>query len=129
MQLAAFCKRMIATDTGTLILSALSLVALHSATNGQYGFHRDELATLDDARFLDWGYVVYPPITPFIARVSLTFFGPSMIGLRFFAALAVGIAMVMTGLMARELGGTRRAQLVAAWAAVIAGQALSFGYL
>jgi hypothetical protein len=46
---------MIATDTGTLILSALSLVALHSATNGQYGFHRDELATIDDARFLGWG--------------------------------------------------------------------------
>jgi len=28
---------------------------LHTLTNGQYGFHRDELATLDDARFLDWG--------------------------------------------------------------------------
>jgi hypothetical protein len=47
---------MIATDTGALILSALSLVALHSATNNQYGFHRDELATIDDARFLGWGY-------------------------------------------------------------------------
>ena len=48
MRLTAVCKRMIATDTGTLILSALSLVALHCATNGQYGFHRDELATIDD---------------------------------------------------------------------------------
>ena len=52
MRLTAVCKRMIATDTGTLIVSALSLVALHSATNGQYGFHRDELATIDDAPFL-----------------------------------------------------------------------------
>ena len=69
MRLTAVCKRMIATDTGILILSALSVVALHTATNGQYGFHRDELATLDDARFLAWGYVVYPPVTPFIARV------------------------------------------------------------
>src|SRR5499427_5202431 len=129
MRLAAVCKRMIATDTGALILSALALVALHSATNNQYGFHRDELATLDDARFLDWGYVVYPPITPFIARVSLTLFGPSMIGLRFFGALAVGIAMVMTGMMAREIGGSRRAQLVATWAAATAGPAVSFGYL
>src|SRR5215813_5292059 len=129
MRLTAVCKRIIATDTGILILSALSVVALHTATNGQYGFHRDELATLDDARFLGWGYVVYPPVTPFIARVSLTLFGASMIGLRFFAALAVGIAMVLTGLMAREIGGGRRAQLVAAWAAVIAGPAVSFGYL
>src|SRR5215468_10657017 len=129
MQLAAVCKRMIATDTGALILSALSLVALHSATNNEYGFHRDELATIDDARFLGWGYVVYPPVTPFIARVSLTLFGASMIGLRFFAAMAVGIAMVLTGLMAREVGGKRPAQLVAAWAAATAAPAVSFGYL
>src|SRR5215831_3459152 len=127
MQLAAVCKRMIATDTGALLLSALSLVALHSATNNQYGFHRDELATIDDARFLGWGYVVYPPVTPFIARVALTLFGPSMIGLRFFGALAAGIAMVLTGFMAREIGGKRPAQLVAAWAAAIAGPAVFLG--
>jgi hypothetical protein len=129
MRLATTSQRIIASDTGILVASALCVVALHTATNGEYGFHRDELATLDDARFLSWGYVVYPPVTPFIARVSLTLFGASMIGLRFFAALAVGIAMVLTGLMAREIGGTRRAQLVAAWAAAIAGPVLSFGYL
>ena len=65
--------------------------------------------------------MVYPPVTPLIARVSLALFGASMIGLRFFAALAVGIAMVLTGLMAREIGGGRRAQLVAAWGAIFAG--------
>ena len=122
-------QRIIASDTSILVLSALSVVALHTATNGEYGFHRDELATIDDARFLGWGYVVYPPVTPFIARVSLTLFGASMIGLRFFAAMAVGIAMVLTDLMAREIGGRRPAQLVAAWAAVIAGPAVGFGYL
>jgi len=35
----------------------LVVVAVHSAFNGNYGFHRDELATLDDARQLAWGYV------------------------------------------------------------------------
>ena len=39
------------------------------------GFHRDELATLDDARHLAWGYVAYAPVTPFFARLSLTLFG------------------------------------------------------
>jgi Dolichyl-phosphate-mannose-protein mannosyltransferase len=120
MRLSAICRWIIATDAGILVLSALSVVVLHTATNGQYGFHRDELATIDDARFLSWGYVVYPPITPFVARVSLTLFGASMIGLRLFAALAVGIAMVLTGLMAREIGGRRPAQMVAAWAAAVA---------
>jgi hypothetical protein len=129
MRAAATSQRIIASDASVLVLSALSVVALHTVTNGQYGFHRDELATIDDARFLGWGYVVYPPVTPFIARVSLTLFGASMIGLRFFAAFAMGIAMVLTGLMARELGGRRPAQLVAAWAAATAGPAVSFGYL
>jgi Dolichyl-phosphate-mannose-protein mannosyltransferase len=129
MRWSATGQRIIASDTGFLVLSALLVVALHTATNGEYGFHRDELAVIDDARFLDWGYVVYPPVTPFIARVSLTLFGASMIGLRFFASLAMGIAMALTGLMAREIGGKRQAQLVAAWGAAIAGPVVSFGYL
>jgi len=43
------------SDIGILMLLALLSVAVHTATNGQYGFHRDELQTLDDARHLDWG--------------------------------------------------------------------------
>jgi hypothetical protein len=49
------------SDLGILILLALARILLHTITNGQYGFHRDELATLDDARYLAWGYVAYPP--------------------------------------------------------------------
>ena len=71
-----------------LMLLALGRLILHCATNGQYGFHRDELATLDDARHLAWGFVAYPPMTPFFGRLSWELFGPSLIGARFFAALA-----------------------------------------
>lgn len=127
VRLSAICRKIISSDTGILIVSALFVVAVHTATNGRYGFHRDELATIDDARFLSWGYVVYPPVTPFMARVALTLFGPSLIGLRFFAALAVGIATVLTGLIAREMGGNRWAQLVAAWAAAISGPVMADG--
>ena len=38
----------------------LIAAALHTLTHGQYGFRRDELATLDDARYLAWGYIAYP---------------------------------------------------------------------
>ena len=68
-------------------LAALTLI-IHLLTGGRYGFHRDELATLDDAKHLAWGYVAYPPVTPFFARLSLEFFGTSLTGFRFFAALA-----------------------------------------
>ena len=97
---------------------ALGTVVVHMLTGGRYGFQRDELATLDDARHLAWGYVAYPPVTPFFGRLSLLMFGTSLAGFRFFAALAEAMALVLTGLMARELGGHRAAQLVAAAAAL-----------
>src|SRR5450432_1686201 len=112
-----------------LMALALARLVLHCATNWQYGFHRDELGVLDDARYLDWGYVSYPPFTPFVARIALTLFGPSLVGLRFFAALAQSIAMVLTGLMARELGGRRWAQVIAALAAATSPVAISMGTL
>lgn len=114
-------------DLAILLALALVRLILHCATNWQYGFHRDELGVLDDARYLDWGYVSYPPFTPFVARVALTLFGPSLVGLRFFTALAQSIAMVFAGLMARELGGTRWAQALAALATATSPVAISMG--
>jgi hypothetical protein len=101
--MAFFCS-----DLAILLLLAVIRVALHCLSNGQYGFHRDELQTLDDARHLDWGFVVYPPVTPLIGRLELTLFGPSLVGFRFFAAVAVSAAMAVAGLITRELGGGRR---------------------
>ena len=102
------------SDLGALLLIAAAFLAVHIATNGKYGFHRDELQTLDDARHLDWGFVAYPPITPLIGRVELILFGTSLIGFRLFAAIATSAAMVVTGLMTRELGADRNLQLLAA---------------
>ena len=111
-----------------LILAALRLL-LHTVTNGQYGFHRDELATLDDARHLAWGYVAYPPLTPFVARVALVLFGSAPAAVRFFTALAQCVAMVVAGLMARELGGGRGAQIVAALAVAASPLSMTEGHL
>jgi Dolichyl-phosphate-mannose-protein mannosyltransferase len=122
-------RKIASSDLAILVLCGTALVVLHTVTNGQYGFHRDELATLDDARALEWGYVAYPPVTPFLARVALSLFGPSLTGLRFFAALTQGVVLVLTGLMARDLGGGRKAQIVAAFAAAIGGVAFSAGML
>ncbi len=116
-------------DISLLVILALVKLLLHTLTNNQYGFHRDELATIDDARYLAWGYVAYPPVTPFIARIALELFGPSLNGLRFFAALSQSIAMVLAGLIARELGGKRQAQLLAAAATAIATISLAMSTL
>ena len=90
-------------DRGLAILLALgaAVLVVHLLTGGRYGFHRDELATLDDARHLAWGYVAYPPVTPFFGWISLKLFGTSLTGFRFFAAVSTSVAVVFTGLMAR----------------------------
>src|SRR4249919_3421567 len=105
-------------DAALPICIAFATVLIHLITGTRYGFHRDELATLEDARHLAWGYIAYPPITPFFGRLSLVLFGTSLTGFRFFAAIAEAVAVVLTGLMARDLGGRRYAQLVAATAAL-----------
>jgi 4-amino-4-deoxy-L-arabinose transferase-like glycosyltransferase len=105
-------------DTAILFYVALATVIVHLILGNRYGFQRDELATLEDARHLAWGYPAYPPVTPFFGRISLELFGTSLRGFRFFAGLAQAVAVVLTGLMARDMGARRGAQLVAAVAAV-----------
>jgi dolichyl-phosphate-mannose-protein mannosyltransferase len=125
-------------DLFLLVAFAALKLVFHLLVNTRYGFHRDELATLSDARHLDWGYVAYPPLTPLIGRIELILFGPSLVGFRFFAAFAQSIAIVVTGLITRELGGNRAAIFIAAGATAIAPisigasalfQYVSFDYL
>jgi hypothetical protein len=96
-------------------------------TNGRYGLHRDELQTLSDAVHLDWGFVAYPPFTPFVERIGMSMFGLSLAGLRLFSVIAQSTAIVLTGLMAQEFGGNRWAQAAAALATAVAPLALFEG--
>ncbi len=104
--------------TAIVVWIALGTVVVHWATGRRYGFDRDELMALDDARHLAWGYVQYPPMTAFFGRVALGLFGTSLVGFRFFAAVAMALAVALTGLMAKEMGGEKWAQVVATLAAV-----------
>ena len=115
------------SDTGLLILLGLTSLLIHQLLNGQYGFHRDELNTLVNARHLAWGYVEYPPFTPFLVRLAYSLFGPAPAGLRLISAAAMSVALVLAGLMARDLGGGRNAQILAALSTAIAPYVLLYG--
>ena len=117
------------SDQTVIGIIALGIVILHTLANGQYGFHRDELDILMNARQLAWGYVAYPPFTPFIARIGLAFFGPSLVGMRFAAALVQGIVALLVGGMARDMGGKRLAQVLAVLAVAISPIAMTTGTL
>jgi 4-amino-4-deoxy-L-arabinose transferase-like glycosyltransferase len=104
-----------------LWLTGLAFAAIHIAFSGRYGFHRDELLSYSNAIHLDWCYVVYAPLTAWLARLELFVFGTSLIGYRFLPAVAISLVSVLAGLIARSMGGGRRSMLVAAVAAGIAG--------
>jgi 4-amino-4-deoxy-L-arabinose transferase-like glycosyltransferase len=96
------------------VLAIVAAVALlHILTNGRYGFHRDELQFLSDSRHMDWGFVAYPPMTPFLEHILLSVFGLSLVWLRMFSVVAQMLALVLTALMTAELGGGRLAQVAA----------------
>jgi Dolichyl-phosphate-mannose-protein mannosyltransferase len=124
------------TGMAGVICIALATVVVHLVTGWRYGFDRDELMALDDARHLAWGYVQYPPMTAFFGAIALKLFGTSLGGFRFFAALVQAVALVLTGCMANDLGGGKWAQITAALAGVpfcLGGGALmqyiSFDYI
>ena len=106
-------------DAAILLGIAAAVALLHMLTNNRYGFHRDELQFLSDAMHLDWGFVAYPPTTPFLERIGLEVLGVSLLGLRLFSVLAQAASIVVTGLMARDLGGRRLAQVTAAVAVAL----------
>ncbi|MGL4651565.1 MAG: glycosyltransferase family 39 protein, partial [Caldilineaceae bacterium] len=93
---------------------ALAHLLIHLALNSRYDLHRDEMAVVDYARRLDWGFVEFPPLTPALVRLSMVIFGESVWGARVLAALAMALVVLLAGLMARDLGGGRGAQVLAA---------------
>lgn len=105
-------------DAAVLISFSLILLALHFTVGNGYGFHRDELQFLDDSRHLAWGYVAYPPVTSFAGRLSTSVFGVSPAAFRLPATLAGMLILTLCGLICRELGGGRRAQVLALFAAL-----------
>ena len=103
----------------------LFLTVIGLAGSWRYGFHRDELNFIYNAMNLDWGYVEYPPLTPFITRGIINVFGVSSIALKFTAALIMTLGVWLTGLMAKELGGKRPAQALAMVCSAVAPLAIT----
>ncbi|HEV2425074.1 MAG TPA: glycosyltransferase family 39 protein [Terriglobia bacterium] len=118
-------------DHATLILLVIATAKLliQMAAAGRYGYFRDELYFVDLSRHLDWGYLDAPPLIAGIAAAARTTLGTSLLGLRFLPALAGAVKVILAGLIARELGGKRFAQALAAVAVLAAPAFLGADHL
>lgn len=87
-------------------------VLLHLATADNLGFHRDEFLYLALGRHLDWGFWSNGPFIGAVSWLSQHWLGDSLPATRVFPALAGGGLILLTGLVVRELGGGRFAQVV-----------------
>jgi 4-amino-4-deoxy-L-arabinose transferase-like glycosyltransferase len=87
---------------------------LHFAFAGRYGWQRDELYYAVAGRHLQGGYVEFPPVTGLLSALARMLFGWSLVGFRAFPILAGAGTIVVAALIARELGGGVRAQVLAA---------------
>jgi 4-amino-4-deoxy-L-arabinose transferase-like glycosyltransferase len=99
-----------------LVQAAIKLV-VHATVNLRtpYGVHRDELLYLAMGHHLKlWG-MDFPPGIAIVAEVSRTFLGDSLVAIRAFPALFGAGVLVLAALVARELGGGRIAQGLAAF--------------
>src|SRR5262245_22925940 len=100
-------------------LAALTL-ALHLYAGRHYGFFVDELYYLACSQHLAWGYVDQAPLIAIITKAARVLLGESLGAIRFFPALAGAGQVLLAGMIARELGGGRFAQGLAALCTLLA---------
>jgi hypothetical protein len=96
---------------GPLAAVVVAEVALLVAFAGRYGYSRDELYFLRSGHEAALGYLDNPPLTPLVAAAMDTLASGSPAAVRIPSALAAGLVVLLTGLMARKFGGERTAQL------------------
>jgi Dolichyl-phosphate-mannose-protein mannosyltransferase len=106
-----------------------SVLLLHFLTANRYGYFGDEMYHMACGEHLAWGYVDQPPLIALFAWLTRHLFGTSVFAIHIFPALS-GVALVwLTGLIARELGGGRFAQGLAALCTACAGVYLILHHL
>jgi hypothetical protein len=114
--------------SATVILAGLAVAKVLLQFSGirHYGFFRDELYYMACGEHLAWGYVDQPPLIALAAWLARHLLGNSLFSIRLLPVLAGAAVVFLTGVLARELGGGRFAQFLAAAAIFFAPAYLAF---
>src|SRR5216117_2937666 len=105
---------------GPLAGLAVATLAIHLLCLARYGWFLDELYYVACAHHPAAGYVDHPLLSIWLLGAWRAAFGESLASIRVLAALAASLGVLATGALARELGGGRFAQMLAALAVLAA---------
>ena len=110
-------------------LTVVASLSVHLLPHPGYGFHRDELLYLAMGDHLDLVRMPFPPMMAVLAQAARALPVDLLTAIRLLPALAGATLPILTVLICREMGGGRRAQLLAALAVLVAPLYLRAGTL
>lgn len=94
-----------------VVVAGLMCAAL-LVLSGAYGFHGDEMYYIVAGQHPAFGYVDQGPVTPLLSAASVALLGVSPTAVRLLPTLEMALVVVLVAWIARDLGGSRRAQIL-----------------
>lgn len=94
----------------------------HMLVAGNYGYFRDELYYIASGQHLQLGYVDFPPMIAYLAAALNFVAGDALVAIHVVPALAGAALVFVAGMIAKELGGNRWAQILSAVATLVTAQ-------
>jgi hypothetical protein len=97
------------------VIGAIALlnILLHLVVLNNLEYHRDELLYFSLGLHPDFGYATVPPMIGWIAWLMQNIFGYSLFAVRFFPAVMSGLMVLLVSAIAKELGGSLYARILA----------------
>ncbi|WIG59147.1 MAG: hypothetical protein OJF49_001894 [Ktedonobacterales bacterium] len=114
-----FSRGVLLGDTALVAYIALTSFIAHMLVANNYGYFRDELYYMAAGRHLAAGYVDFPPFIALLAALLRVPFNDNLIAIHVLPAVASALVIFTAGMMTRELGGGRVAQMLAALATLV----------
>jgi len=106
-----FCRS--GLEPVVLIIAGVSFLA-HVLIGNNYGYFRDELYVMAMSQHPSFGYVDVPPLLPWITLIPRLLTGNALWAIHIISALVCAGSIILTGVMARLLGGAGWVQGLAA---------------
>jgi hypothetical protein len=106
-------KKIWSSDYVVIGFFSLFALVLHLVAIEGFGYFRDELYYISCSEHLAFGYVDQPPLSILLLKLIRLVLGDSVLAIRLLPAIASGLFVFLTGMMAKELGGKRFAVILA----------------